>query len=63
MMKIRAVVIVKDFRMALDRTVVVGEVPGPWPTVEAAVGDVVLDGQPYRVSGDLVLAQEMPDPR
>ncbi len=59
MSEIKAIVFVRDFRMALEKTVVVGECPGPWPSEEAAVEEALRKGQRYRVSGDLILAQEI----
>lgn len=49
-MVVQAVVILKrsDLHCPTGRGVVVGEVPGPWPSVEAAVKDTLLDEQTYR---------------
>jgi hypothetical protein len=56
---IKAVVFVRDYRMPLDRTVVTGEVPGPWATETEAVAEALYEGQRYRLSGDVILAQDM----
>jgi hypothetical protein len=55
-MAIRSVVLVRDLGQG-PRSVTTGEVPGPWDSVEEAVSEALLDGQRYRVIGDVIYAQ------
>lgn len=60
-MRIKAVVILKagDLHKPTGQGVVVGELPGPWKTVESAVRDALLDGQRYRIHEGVVYAEEI----
>lgn len=63
MSEIKAVVVVRDIAPPVGQMIVVGEVPGPWPSVEAAVSEALDDGQSFRVVDDVLYAAESAEER
>ena len=60
-MRIKSVVIVKDLDDHRPSHIVIGELPGPWPSVAMAVREALLPGQQYRVTGGVLYAQSTRD--
>jgi hypothetical protein len=55
-MQISSVVFVKDLDVPTSDIIALGEIMGPWDSEDAAVDEVLLDGQKYRVKDGVLYA-------